>query len=54
MTAWPDELTGRMEGLLVIVEPLAPEHEEGLLAAGHEGGHARLRPAQPDALSIRP
>ena len=34
MTAWPDELTGRMEGALVVVEPLVPEHEEDLFAAG--------------------
>ncbi len=36
MTAWPSELTGRTEGALVVVEPLAPEHEHGLLAAGAE------------------
>ena len=32
---WP-ELTGREEGELVAVEPLAPEHEEGLFAAGQD------------------
>jgi len=35
MSAWP-HLTGRMEGELVVVEPLAAEHEAGLLAAGHD------------------
>lgn len=34
MTGWPTELTGRMEGSLVVVEPLAPDHEEGLFEAG--------------------
>lgn len=36
MSAWPSGLTGREEGSLVIVEPLAPEHQEGLFAAGAE------------------
>ncbi len=36
MTGWPDALTGREEGSLVVVEPLASEHEPGLLAAGAE------------------
>lgn len=35
MTSWPN-LTGRIEGQLVVVEPLAPAHEEGLFAAGHD------------------
>lgn len=35
MPSW-EPLTARMEGELVVVEPLAAEHEEGLLAAGHE------------------
>jgi len=30
MSAW-EGLTGRMEGELVVVEPLAAEHEAGLL-----------------------
>ena len=53
MTAWPDELTGRMEGLLVIVEPLAPEHEEGLLAAGHDREMWTYLTAFPDAYETR-
>lgn len=47
MTAWPDELTGRMEGSLVIVEPLAPEHEEGLLAAAADRSLWDFMPAVP-------
>jgi len=35
MPGW-ERLTGRMEGELVVAEPLAPEHEEGLFGAGHE------------------
>ena len=35
MPSW-EPLTARMEGELVVVEPLAAEHEEGLLAAGHD------------------
>lgn len=35
MPSW-ERLTGRMEGELVVVEPLAAEHEAGLLAAGHD------------------
>jgi len=53
VTAWPDELTGRMEGLLVIVEPLAPEHEEGLLAAGHDREMWTYLTAFPDAYETR-
>ena len=30
------QLTAPIEGELVFVEPLAPEHEEGLFAAGHD------------------
>jgi len=51
--AWPDELTGRMEGLLVIAEPLAPEHEEGLLAAGHDREMWTYLTAFPDAYETR-
>ena len=35
MGVWP-QLTAREEGELVAVEPLAPEHEEGLFAAGQD------------------
>jgi len=35
MPVWPN-LLGQMEGHLVAVEPLAPEHEEGLFSAGHD------------------
>ncbi len=35
VSAWA-QLTERMEGDLVVVEPLGPEHETGLLAAGHD------------------
>ena len=37
MGAWPG-LSGREEGELVVVEPLALEHEEGLFTAGREPG----------------
>ncbi|MDQ2788530.1 MAG: GNAT family N-acetyltransferase [Pseudonocardiales bacterium] len=35
MSIWP-QLTGREEGELVVVEPLAAEHEEGLFFAGQD------------------
>ncbi len=37
MGAWP-RLTERIEGELVVVEPLASEHEDGLFAAGRASG----------------
>ncbi|MGI8597388.1 MAG: GNAT family N-acetyltransferase [Thermoleophilaceae bacterium] len=47
MTGWPTELTVRMEGALVVVEPLAPEHEEGLLAAAADRSLWDFMPAVP-------
>ena len=35
MSRWP-QLTAPIEGKLVLVVPLAPEHEEGLFTAGHD------------------
>lgn len=35
MSSWA-QLTTRMEGELVVIEPLAPEHENGLFDAGHD------------------
>jgi N-acetyltransferase len=33
VTGWPDDLARRLEGSIVVLEPLAPEHEEGLFEA---------------------
>lgn len=48
MPEWP-QLTGRMEGELVVVEPLAADHEAGLLAAGHDQEMWTYLTAFPDA-----
>lgn len=48
MSVWP-QLTGRMEGQLVVVEPLAPEHEPGLLAVGQDEQVWTYLTASPDA-----
>lgn len=42
-----------MEGQLVVVEPLAPEHEEGLLGAGHDREIWTYLSAFPDAYETR-
>ncbi|MBA3420635.1 MAG: GNAT family N-acetyltransferase [Thermoleophilaceae bacterium] len=52
MTAWPN-LRGRMEGEVVVVEPLAPEHEPGLFAAGHDREMWTFLTASPDAYETR-
>ena len=50
MTARPN-LTGRMEGHLVVVEPLGPE--EGLFAAGHDEEMWSYLSAFPNAYETR-
>ena len=52
MVAWPN-LTGRMEGRLVAVEPLTPEHEEGLFAAGQDHEVWTYLSAFPNACATR-
>ena len=52
MSAWP-QLTARMEGELVVVEPLVPEHEDGLFAAGHDREMWTYLSASPDAYETR-
>ena len=52
MSAWP-QLTGRMEGEVVVVEPLAPEHEEGLFAAGLDREMWTYLTAAPNAYRTR-
>jgi len=52
MPPWPN-LTGRMEGRLVVVEPLAPEHEEGLFGAGHDREVWAYLSSFPDAYDTR-
>jgi len=52
MTSWPN-LTGRIEGQLVVVEPLAPAHEEGLFAAGHDQEMWAYLSAFPNAYETR-
>jgi len=47
MSAWPDALAGREEGSLVVLEPLAPEHEPGLLAAAADRSVWDFMPAVP-------
>jgi RimJ/RimL family protein N-acetyltransferase len=47
------QLTGRMEGELVVVEPLAREHEEGLFAAGHDHEMWTYLAAFPNAFETR-
>ena len=42
-----------MEGHLVVVEPLAPEHEEGLFAAGHDEEMWTYLSAFPNAYETR-
>ncbi|MDQ3768205.1 MAG: GNAT family N-acetyltransferase [Actinomycetota bacterium] len=42
-----------MEGHLVAVEPLVPEHEEGLYAAGHDREVWTYLPASPDVYQTR-
>ena len=42
MNSWA-HVTRRMEGELVVVEPLAAEHEEGLFAAGHDRERSAYR-----------
>ena len=49
--AWRN-LLGRMAGYLVVVEPLGPEHEEGLFAAAQDRETAYLS-AFPDAYGTR-
>ena len=49
--AWRN-LLGRMAGYLLVVEPLGPEHEEGLFAAAQDGETAYLS-AFPDAYETR-
>ena len=46
--AWRN-LLGRMAGYLVVVEPLGPEHEEGLFAAAQDGETWTYLSAFPDA-----
>jgi N-acetyltransferase len=53
MTAWPGPLTGRMEGELVVVEPLDREHEASLFAAGDDGEIWTYLSAFPDAYETR-
>lgn len=52
MSTWP-QLTGRMEGDLVVVEPLASEHEEDLFGAGHDREMWTYLSAFPDAYATR-
>jgi len=52
MGTWP-QLTGRMEGELVVVEPLAREHEEDLFAAGHDLEMWRYLTSFPNAYETR-
>jgi RimJ/RimL family protein N-acetyltransferase len=48
-----DRLTSRTEGRLVVVEPLAPEHEEGLFAAARDPEVWIHLTAFPDAYESR-
>ncbi|MDQ3587674.1 MAG: GNAT family N-acetyltransferase [Actinomycetota bacterium] len=52
MNVWP-QLTGRMEGELVVVEPLVPEHEEDLFAAGLDQEMWRYLTSFPGAYETR-
>jgi RimJ/RimL family protein N-acetyltransferase len=52
MARWPD-LTGRMEGQLVAVEPLRAEHEQGLFAAGRDREVWAYLSAFPNACETR-
>ena len=52
MSAWP-QLTARMEGELVVVEPLATDHEEELFRAGRDGEVWTYLSAFPDAYESR-
>ncbi|MGH3780379.1 MAG: GNAT family N-acetyltransferase [Pseudonocardiaceae bacterium] len=52
MSIWP-QLTAREEGELVVVEPLAAEHEEGLFAAGQDPDVWRYLTAFPYAAQTR-
>lgn len=47
------QLTQRMEGEMVVVEPLAPEHEEGLFYAGHDREMWTYLTAFPNAFETR-
>ncbi len=48
MTSWP-RLTERIEGELVVVEPLAMTHEDGLFAAGQHPDVWRYLTSFPNA-----
>ena len=50
--AWRN-LLGRMAGYLVVVEPLGPEHEEGLFAAAQDGETWTYLSAFPHAYETR-
>lgn len=52
VSGWPG-LMGRMEGALVAVEPLRPEHEDGLFEAGHDREMWAYLTAFPNAFETR-
>jgi len=52
MVVWP-QLTGRMEGELVVVEPLGEGHEHRLFEAGHDREMWRYLTAFPNAFETR-
>ena len=52
MADWP-HLTGRMEGQLVVVDPLVRSHESGLFEAGHDREMWRYLTAFPNAFETR-
>lgn len=52
MTVWPN-LRARIEGEIVVIEPLAAEHEPGLFAAGQDREMWTFLTAFPDAYENR-